>query len=64
MTTQAAKVVNMPGRSLKDKAQMCDFFKLSLDCSPGDVEVYTMKDGSQVMLRFDENLQPLELIEV
>jgi hypothetical protein len=65
-TTIAGRILNPHLiRTLKDRRDMADFWAVSPPQWLGkDMYAWAFSDGSQLMMVYDENLRPVEIVEV
>lgn len=62
--TTAQKILTMQDRTLKDRRDMADFWGVQSSWLGKDMYSWEFKDGSKLMMVYDENLAPLEILEV
>lgn len=63
--TTAGKILTVNDRTPKERRDMADFYCVSKPAWLGkDMYAWTFDDGSRLMMTYDENLHPIEMIEV
>lgn len=62
--TTAQKILTMRDRTSKDRRDMADFYAVSSQWLGKDMFSWEFHDGSKLMMVYDENLAPLEILEV
>lgn len=62
--TEAEKILNPRlERTPRERMQMCDYWAPARAADiANDLLLYTFRDGSQILLSYDENLRPIEFV--
>lgn len=63
MLTEAAKILTIADRTPKERRNMAEFYAVRYDWK-GDTATTWFADGSVLMMIFDDDLSPVEMIEV